>query len=104
MPESPLPTPEDEATLARLQTLWPDIIATIRDKSAFLGSVLVASRPAKLVEQTLTISFTARDGFHREMLEDPEYRALVEKELSALLRQPVSVVCQTTDRGSGRRR
>lgn len=104
IPASSLPTPEDEATLARLQTLWPDIIATIRDKSAFLGSVLVASRPAKLVEQTLTISFTARDGFHREMLEDPEYRALVEKELSALLRQPVSVVCQTTDRGSGRRR
>jgi hypothetical protein len=104
IPTSSLPTPEDEATLARLQTLWPDIIATIRDKSAFLGSVLVASRPAKLVEQTLTISFTARDGFHREMLEDPEYRALVEKELSALLRQPVSVVCQTTDRGSGRRR
>jgi hypothetical protein len=94
-------TPEEKATLARLQTLWPDIIAAIRDKSAFLGSVLVSSRPSQLVEQTLTISFTARDGFHRDMLEEPEYRALVEKELSALLRQPVTVVCQTADRGSG---
>jgi hypothetical protein len=96
-----LQTPEEKAMLARLQALWPDIIAAIRDKSAFLGSVLVSSRPSQLVEQTLTISFTARDGFHRDMLEEPEYRALVEKELSALLRQPVTVVCQTADRGSG---
>jgi hypothetical protein len=96
-----LQTPEEKAMLTRLQTLWPDIIAAIRDKSAFLGSVLVSSRPSQLVEQTLTLSFTARDGFHRDMLEEPEYRALVEKELSALLRQPVTVVCQTADRGSG---
>jgi hypothetical protein len=97
-------TPEEKAMLARLQTLWPDIITAIRDKSAFLGSVLVSSRPSQLVEQTLTISFTARDGFHRDMLEEPEYRALVEKELSALLRQPVTVVCQTVDRGGGSHR
>lgn len=104
MIEPRLPTPDEEATLARLQTLWPDIITTIRDKSAFLGSVLVASRPSKLVDHALTISFTARDGFHREMLEDPEYRALVEKELSALLRQPVTVLCHTIDTGGGPRR
>ena len=95
--ETRLPSPEEEALLARLQALWPDIISGIRDKSAFLGSVLVASRPAQLLDHTLTINFPARDGFHREMLEDAEYRALVEKELSTFLRQPVTIVCHTTD-------
>jgi uncharacterized protein len=99
MPEPRKPTPEEEKLLTRLQALWPDIIGSIRDKSAFLGSVLVASYPSKLQDQTLTISFAARDDFHREMLEDPEYQELVEKELSTMLRQQVTIVCQTTDAG-----
>lgn len=99
MPARHEPTPEEEKLLTRLQALWPDIIGSIRDKSAFLGSVLVASHPSRLQDQTLTISFAARDDFHREMLEDPEYQELVEKELSTLLRQQVTIVCQTTDAG-----
>ena len=99
MPARREPTPEEEKLLTRLQALWPDIIGSIRDKSAFLGSVLVASHPSKLQDQTLTISFAARDDFHREMLEDPEYQELVEKELSTMLRQQVTIVCQTMDAG-----
>jgi hypothetical protein len=38
------------------------------------------------------------------MLEEAEYRALVEKELSAMLRQPVIIDCYTADTGSGSRR
>jgi hypothetical protein len=33
------------------------------------------------------------------MLEDPEYQELVEKELSTMLRQQVTIVCQTVDTG-----
>ena len=80
--------------LARLQARWPDIVTSLRDKSAFLGSVLIAGNPIKLQDQVLSITFTARDAFHRDMLEEPEYRALVEKELSAVLQQPVTIVCQ----------
>jgi uncharacterized protein len=88
------PTPEEQMLLARLQARWPDIVASLRDKSAFLGSVLIASNPVKLQDQVLAITFTARDAFHRDMLEEPEYRALVEKELSTVLQQPVTIVCQ----------
>lgn len=103
-PEPQRPSPEDMALLERLQKLWPDIVATIRDRSAFLGSVLIAGKPSKLLDHTLSISFTARDGFHREMLEDPQYRALVEKELRAILRHPVTIVCDTADVRTGARR
>ena len=89
------PTPEEQALLARLQAGWPDVVATLCDKSAFLGSVLLAGHPVKLQDQVLSITFTTRDGFHRDMLAEPEYRALVEKELSAVLQQPVTIVCQT---------
>src|SRR2546428_133826 len=89
------PTPEEQALLARLQAGWPDVVATLREKSAFLGSVLLAGNPVKLQDQVLSITFTTRDGFHRDMLAEPEYRALVEKELSAVLQQPVTIVCQT---------
>ena len=51
MPEPRTPSPEEIALLARLQKLWPDIVANIRDKSAFLGSVLVAGRPSKLQDR-----------------------------------------------------
>ena len=90
------PTPEEKTLLARLQARWPDVVASLRDKSAFLGSVLLAGNPVKLQDQVLSITFTTRDGFHRDMLEEPEYRALVEKELSAALQQPVTILCQTT--------
>ncbi len=89
------PTSEEQMLLARLQARWPDIVASLRDKSAFLGSVLLAGNPVKLQDQVLSITFTARDGFHRDMLAEPEYRALVEKELSTVLQQPVTIVCQT---------
>ena len=95
MREPQPPSPEEVALLARLQKLWPDIVANIRDKSAFLGSVLIAGRPAKLENQTVSISFAPRDGFHRDMLEEPEYRALVEKELSTRLQQPITIICQS---------
>jgi hypothetical protein len=104
LPEQSTPSPEDVALLARLQKLWPDVVTNIRNKSAFLGSVLVAGKPSKLQNQVLSISFTAHDSFHREMLEEVEYRALVEKELSAMLRQPVIIDCCTADTGSGLRR
>lgn len=94
------PSSEDIALLARLQRIWPDIIANIRDKSAFLGSVLVAGRPTKLENQTLAISFAPRDSFHRDMLEEPEYRALLEKELGAVLQQPITVICQNAGIGT----
>ena len=94
-----VPNPEEEARLISLQQQWPDIIATIRDKSAFLGSVLVAGRPMKLQDHMLSITFTARDSFYRDMLEEPEYRALIEKELSAVLQQPVTITCQTEPKG-----
>jgi len=87
------PTPEENVLLARLQARWPDIVTSLRDKSAFLGSVLIAGNPIKLQDQVLSITFTARDAFHRDMLEEPEYRALVEKELSAALQQPVTIMC-----------
>jgi hypothetical protein len=93
--EQSQPTPEEHALLARLQARWPDIVASLRDQSAFLGSVLMAGNPVKLQDQVLSITFTARDAFHRDMLEEPEYRALVEKELSRVLQQPVTIVCQT---------
>jgi hypothetical protein len=103
MGESRQPSPEEEALLVRLQKLWPDIVATLRDRSAFLGSVLIAGKPSKLLDQTLSISFTTRDGFHREILEDPQYRALIEKELGEILRQQVTIVCDTADAGPGPR-
>jgi DNA helicase HerA-like ATPase len=90
------PTPEEQLLLARLQARWPDIVTGLREKSAFLGSVLIASNPVRLQDQVLSITFTARDAFHRDMLEEPEYRALVEKELSTVLQQPVTIVCQMT--------
>ncbi len=88
-------TPEDHKCLARLQARWPDIVRTLRHKSAFLGSVLTAGRPWKFQGQVLSITFTARDTFHRDMLTEPEYRLLVEKELSAVLHQPVTITCHT---------
>ncbi|MBM3223600.1 MAG: DUF87 domain-containing protein [Candidatus Tectomicrobia bacterium] len=91
------PTPEEVKLLARLQARWPDIIASLRDTSAFLGSVLSAGQPVKLQNQVLSLTFTARDAFHRDMLKEPEYLALVEQELSKVLQQPITIVCHTLD-------
>ncbi|HSX77515.1 MAG TPA: DUF87 domain-containing protein, partial [Candidatus Saccharimonadia bacterium] len=52
------PTSEEKMLLARLQARWPDIVTSLRDKSAFLGSVLIAGNPMKLQDQVLSITFT----------------------------------------------
>ena len=52
LPESRTPSPEEIALLTRLQKLWPDVVTNIRNKSAFLGSVLVAGKPSKLYRMT----------------------------------------------------
>jgi hypothetical protein len=92
--EPQLPTAEEEALLERLQKLWPDIVTTIRERSALLGSVLTAGKPSKLVGQTLSICFTDRHGFQHGMIEDQQYRTLVEKELTEIIGQPVMVICE----------
>ena len=92
--ETPQPTAEEAAFLERLQKLWPDIMATVCERSASLGSFLSAGKPAKWIDQTLSICFADRNGFQRQMLEDPQYRMLVEKELSDILKQQVSVISE----------
>lgn len=98
----PKPPPEppslaEEETLQHLRQQWPEFTAQVRRKSEFLASVLIAGTPVKLHDSILSIGFTARDNFHRDMLEEPEYRAMVEKALSLRLQQEIHIACITIE-------
>jgi hypothetical protein len=103
-PASRPSTEEEVAVLKRLQELWQTIVAEVRDKSELLGSVLISGNPARFQDHVVYIGFSSRDSFHRDLLQEPEYRDVVERAISETLKRPVIIACFTTDtRGRPRR-
>ena len=103
-PASRPSTEEEVAVLKRLQELWQTVVAEVRDKSELLGSVLISGNPARFQDHVVYIGFSSRDSFHRDLLQEPEYRDVVERAISETLKRPVIIACFTTDtRGRPRR-
>jgi hypothetical protein len=94
--DSPSPSqPTSEATvlpLARVVAAWQPLVRHLGRRRRVLESILSAGRPLWLSGKTLVVGFAADRQFHRELLDVPEYRKIVEAELARRFGVELAVV------------
>jgi hypothetical protein len=81
-PPEPSPSEESSLSLAHVLAAWQPMVKRLGRRRRVLETILAAGRPIRLLHRTLVIGFSPQRQFHRELLELPEYRGYVEKELS----------------------
>ena len=82
-----------------LRSQWKDFVSALRGEGsrgnldAFLRS---ACEPVKIEDDVLTVGFYAK--FHKEYIEDPKYKHLVEKKMLEFFGQPYKLNCIIIER------
>jgi hypothetical protein len=88
------PTSAPESGIERVRAQWSDFVKTLRgvgssgNLDAFLRS---ACEPLDVEDDTLILAFY--HSFHKEKIEDPKYRRMVENKLSQMFGSPSKVRC-----------
>jgi DNA polymerase-3 subunit gamma/tau len=78
-PGRPDPEPAPAAPNGDLAAAWPDVIQILSAKKTSLASFLMEGEPAQLENGVLKVDFPKIHSFHKEILEEPENRKIVEK-------------------------
>src|SRR6266545_1009107 len=84
--QPPETLPAEASSLSRADVLaeWQPMLKRLGRRRRVLETILAAGRPIRLCERTLVVGFAPQRQFHRELLDLPEYRRCVEKELSKI--------------------
>jgi DNA polymerase-3 subunit gamma/tau len=104
--ESQTPRSDDATDLEKLQSLWPAIVAQVRESgSELLSHVLEAARPVAvdLQERVLTVGFPASAAFNKRKAEAAEARDRFAEALRAIVGErlrPVYVLLDGEDERS----
>jgi DNA polymerase-3 subunit gamma/tau len=77
--------------LEQLCTLWPQLLAPIRERNALLGALLGEATPVGFDGRQVTIAFPRSASFSKRKVEVPEHVATVTSLLRELLGRPVQV-------------
>ncbi len=72
-----------DVTFIDVQQRWQDILTKLRPKNHSVEALLKAARPLRLEEDRIVIEVAYQ--FHKEQLELPRYRAMVEEAVAHLL-------------------
>ncbi|MBI4432993.1 MAG: DNA polymerase III subunit gamma/tau [Candidatus Omnitrophica bacterium] len=103
--------PSDDVTLAEtrreqnsssLESVWQALLAALRQEKISVASYLAEGEPSDLTGGLAKISFPERLNFHRETLEVQDNKKLIEKHLSALLSQNISIQFEVVKELSGK--
>ena len=78
-------------TLDDVQRNWTELLAAIRPHSRMVEALLKDCRPVRVREDVVTLGFFY--PFHRQRIEEPKHRALVEQMLQRVLGVRVRVEC-----------
>jgi hypothetical protein len=91
-------------SLAQVSAQWTRVARRLGRHRPVLELILAAGWPVRLVEQTLIVGFAPHRRFQRELLEVPDYRVRVEKELSRTFGVPLAVITALQPTRPGQRR
>jgi len=92
-------TSRTELTLEWFSRNWGDALEAVRKRSVFVRAFLLQATPSSFEDGVLTLDFSAK--FHKEQLEDPKNRQLVEKALSGFAGGSIRIRCRLQE-GRGR--
>ena len=83
-------------TLSDIERVWPNVLEGVKTKEMSTGMFLAEAGPVEVSGGTVTLGFPEEFQFHKEMIERPEKRKLIEKIFSDLLGAPVQTLFVTT--------
>ncbi len=73
---------------------WKKVMALVRKASIGIHALLIEGSPSSLAGNLLTISFKAKNSFHRDKVEQPENKKIVEQALFSALGYPLGIKCE----------
>ena len=95
--------PHAAAGFNELLSSWTNVINYIMPKKMSVASYLQEGHPTKLETNTLTIGFPKALQFHKEVLESPENRRLVEEAVKQVLALDLRINFTLDESVNGRR-
>lgn len=72
------PAPAVRLSLVKVQEQWETVLAAVRKENMLAYAWLVEGKPAEFVDNQLVISFKEQYSFHRDNLDKPECRAILD--------------------------
>lgn len=97
--EKPLvpPLKSNGLTLEDIRTRWSQIIDKVKKEKITVGACLIEGEPVKFHHPVLSISFENEFNFHRETVERPENKRLVEKVLNDIFKDNLMIHCLSAE-------
>lgn len=83
--------PGKAGAAANIETDWPNIIQMLSAKKASLASFLMEGEPSHFEHGILKVDFPKMHSFHKEILEEPENKKLVEDICKTVFGSPVKI-------------
>ncbi len=90
--DPPPPVSENGSNLDEILSSWTKVVNYIKGRKISVASYLEEGSPMSLEAGTLTIGFPKEHQFHKEVLETPENRRLIEEGISKALGLELKVV------------
>ncbi len=99
--EEPLPPPSGlpALTMEQVAGTWGKLLEEIRPGNRSIEALLKACEPVGVENGVVVLGFYWQ--FHKERIEDPKNKAIVERALSKLLGRPSRIHCVIAPKGSG---
>ncbi len=82
-----------DLSMAVVRTEWKKVMALVRKASIGIHALLLEGNPASLADNILIVSFKAKSSFHRDKVEQPENKKIVEQALFSALGYPLGIKC-----------
>ncbi len=80
-------------TLEQIKEKWPQVMETVKQLKKTVHAFLMVSVPLEIRGQDLTIVFKDGYSFHKEKVEQPENKKIVEGALEKILGQRFNLIC-----------
>ena len=87
-----------DANRIYIEKAWPVVINHLREKKISAASFLMEGFPHQVQDNILIIGFPKQFAFHKEALEDPSNRNLIEDSLKEVIKKPMKVKFVTVKR------
>jgi DNA polymerase-3 subunit gamma/tau len=94
--EAPHAVPSVSFALPDVERVWPQVIEAVKSKEMSSGMFLAESAPIEAAGDQITLGFPEELQFHKEMLDRPEKKKLIEEHLSRFLGAPARIQLVTT--------
>ncbi len=96
------PTLQSTADIS-LDSIWQPLLAFLKTEKISVASYLAEGEPIGLRGEAAIIAFPQKYNFHKETLEMPDNKKLIEKYLSQLLKKPAFIEFQMVKEISGKK-